>query len=878
MKKLVSLPLFVAVAATLSADSSREPQKPHWEWCGWGGGGYFWSAAADPKDPDVFYLGGDVVGLYKSTDGGRSWSFANNGLHNYGVYSLAVAPSDGRTLYAMTEDGIARSRDAAESWTPLAESRNGARKLSIKRGATVRGVAVDPTNPLVVYAGSARGEVCKSTDGGDTWTKLDFLSALPKEAPQGPDASSGESFLWFGVNFPQGDWNAHARLERFLSQSGADWSAYRALAAKVYLPKGNVKLSASIAVQSGSGWSWVESPFKNLVPGEWNDVELDFSKVTDPASCKLVHLLIRRQQNEAFKGEVGIDAVRLLPKDPAAKPQVIGDWETKDLDGWRKSNANDARFSGATRSSRSAAEPDDGPIASVVVSPTNPRLLFVAHSTLGLFRSADGGASWTFAGALPRKARHVAGGANLFYAAFGSTSSSRKDGLFRSDDAGVTWTPVEGLPAGASVREIAIDPRNPKTIHLIATSGWNGQYIVSRDGGATWKSNRRFERDLVGNPTLAGQGKNGDLSAATNLAMSPADPDRLVISANWNNLVSHDGGLSWQEASKGADITCFHDLRFAGNSVYAAAMDEGLFRSDDNGATWKNLTPQRYTPGLSGHQWRVLPQILPGGRVRILSTVSAWRAERDYPPSVLLSEDNGATFTRSTGLPEYRSHTNCMWGEAHARAIAADPSNPDIIYLGIDGDPENGNAGEGVFKSTDGGKTFTQLAAQPGSRRMFYGIAVDPTDPKRVFWAACGATSGVYVSPDAGASWRKTSCPTEWFFNLEVTPSGTVLAGGNHLWISRDHGETWTQSTKIEGVTICGIAFDPADENRLWVGATTWGSGDTPGVGVYESTDGGRTWTNISGDIPNRKPLIVRYNPATRELWAAGPGVFRTRR
>ena len=870
-----SLPLLSLLLAT---PVFAAPALPHWEWAGWGGGGYFWCAVADPRNPDVFYLGGDVVGLYKSTDGGRSWRFANNGLHHYGVYSLAVAPSDTRTLYAMTEDGIARSRDGALSWTPLAETRNGARKLSVKRGPTVRGIAVDPTNPLVVYAGSGRGEVCKSSDGGETWTKLDFLSALPKEEPGGPAAPWGESFLWFGVNFPQGDWSAHARIERFLGESGADWSRYRALSAKVFLPEGNARLSASLVVQSGNAWKWVESPFQNLSPGQWNEVELDLSKVTDPTSCRLVHLVIRRQQNEAFKGELGIDAVTLLPKDPAADtPFVIGDWETKDADGWRKSNANDARFSGAFRSSRTAAEPDNGPISSVVVSLTNPKLVFIAHSTLGLFRSDDGGATWTHASALPKGATHVAGGfraaPGLFYAAFG------KDGLFRSTDGGLAWTRVETLPNGTPVREIAPDPRNPaKVVHLIATSGWNGQYFVSRDGGATWSSNRKFDRDPVGNPTLAKGGGHGDLSAATNLALSPADPDRLVISANWNNLVSHDGGRTWQEASKGADITCFHDVRFANGSVYAVAMDEGLFRSDDNGATWTNLAPERYTPGLSGHQWRVLPQVLPGGKVRILSTVSAWRAERDYPPFVLVSEDNGATFSRSAGLPEYRSHTNCMWGEAHARAIAADPKDPDTIYLGIDGDPENGNAGEGVFKSTDGGKTFTHLAAQPGSRRMFYGIAVDPTDSKRVFWAACGETSGVYVSPDGGESWTKTSCPAEWFFNLEVMPSGTVLAGGSHLWISRNHGETWTQSTYLEGVTICGIAFDPADESRLWVSAVTWGGDTSAGIGVYESTDGGRKWTNISGDIPNLKPLIVRYNPATRDLWAAGPGIWRTRR
>ena len=883
MKKHLASYLLLASAtlATFAGPYAAETPRTHWEWAGWGGGGYFWSVAADPTNPDIFYLGGDVLGVYKSTDGGRSWKIVNDGIQNYGVYTLATAPSDSKVVYAMTDDGVARSRDGAATWTPLKESLNTSLKISTKRGGSNHAIAVDPRNADVLYAGSGRGELFKSEDGGDSWTRLDFFSALPKDGgDQGPAAPSGSSFLWFGVNFPNGDWSAHARLERFLSQGGLDWSAYKTLTAKVFLPAGNAKMSASLVIQSGDGWTWVESPFQNLTPGAWTDVSLDLSKVTDPASCRLVHLAIRRQQNDAFKGEIGVDAVALLPKD-GGKPTVIGDWETKDLDGWRKSNAKDARFSGATRSSKSAAEPENGPVATVFIPPTAPATVFVAHSKQGLFRSTDGGATWKHYGNLPKNAAVVAGGwtksPKLLYAGFG------KNGLFRSTDSGDTWTKVETLGANYSVRDICIDPRDANVVHVLATDGWRGDYLVSRDGGATWKANRDFKRDMVGNPTNPAEGAKGGLSAAPNFALSPANPDRLVISANWNNLVSHDGGNTWIEASKGADITCFHDLRFCGKYVYGAAMDEGVFRSDDNGSTWKVLAPKRYTEGLSGHQWRVLPQQLADGSIRILSTVSAWRAAKEYPNQVLVFKNNGEpygdkgeNFVRATGLPDYIPHANTMWGEGYARAIAADPKNPDIVYLGLDGDPEGGKSGGGVFKSTDGGLTWKQLANQPGSRRMFYGIAVDPTDSNRIFWAACGATSGVYMSPDGGETWTKTSCPTEWFFNLDIMPDGTVLAGGNNLWISRDHGTTWKQSTKFQGLCACGITFDPENTKRIWVAGTNW-SGSSNG-GIFESTDGGETWTEITGDIGYRRPLIVRYNPATQELWAAGVGAFRTKR
>ena len=75
---------------------------------------------------------------------------------------------------------------------------------------------------------------------------------------------------------------------------------------------------------------------------------------------------------------------------------------------------------------------------------------------------------------------------------------------------------------------------------------------------------------------------------------------------------------------------------------------------------------------------------------------------------------------------------------------------------------------------------------------------------------------------------------------------------------------------------MVGIAVDPADENRVWISGTTW-NGNREG-GIYESLDGGRAWTEITGDIAYTKPLVLRYDPATRQLWAAGPAAFRTKR
>ena len=162
---------------------------------------------------------------------------------------------------------------------------------------------------------------------------------------------------------------------------------------------------------------------------------------------------------------------------------------------------------------------------------------------------------------------------------------------------------------------------------------------------------------------------------------------------------------------------------------------------------------------------------------------------------------------------------------------------------------------------------------------MMYGLSIDPTNPKRLVWGVCGETSGVYVSEDGGASWTKAPNLSDWIFRTEVTKKGTIYAGGNQLYRSDDHGKSFRAVSNLRGVTVCGIAYDPADENRVWISGTTWSSNaDAPNTGVYETTDGCKTWHKITGDIPYRKPVVLRYNETTKELWAAGPGAYKLKR
>ena len=540
-----------------------------------------------------------------------------------------------------------------------------------------------------------------------------------------------------------------------------------------------------------------------------------------------------------------------------------------------------------------------GAVRSVVVVPGKPATVLAATERIGLLASMDGGRTWKRL-RTPDSTSHAAAGpgGKVLYAACG------KAGVWKSVDAGKTWKASgNGMDPACEVREVAVNAKSPSTVYAIGSSDWSGYFYRSMDGGKTWKAARQMTVDRVGNPTLPeeygpGTGK-GDMSMLTNLAVNPGNPSELFVSANWRTAFSPDGGVTWEERDSGADITCVTDIRFLGDKTYVTAMDEGLLVSADQGGSWRQLVPRKYDAATSGHEWRVIVWEGPGGATNIVATNSPWNAAGN---AALVSPDGGASFIQCRGgLPEKRPRLNTMWGEGYARALAADPRTPQTLYLGIDGDPEPGRSepgrsepgrpepgrsepgrsepgkeetGGGIFKSLNGGKTWKRLAAQPASRRGFYGLDVDPTDPRRIFWGACGDNGGLHRSEDGGETWRRVFKEETWVFNAGVSASGAVYSLGSNVWRSVDHGNTWKRISGFsDGLAIVGLAIHPADDNVIWISKVSWG--EDSGGGVYKTVDGGVTWTEITGDLPNRKPLVLRFNATTSELWAGGAGLYR---
>ena len=138
--------------------------------------GYVAAMVVDPRDPRTLYLGCEN-GVFKSTDGARTWREVNSGVRaRNGIYrhvsSLAIDPNDTQTLYAGT------------AWSGLVKTTNGGRHWNAVRlpiglpdGATVLALALEPTNSKTVYVGMSSGaNAFKSMDGGRTWRALSIPS------------------------------------------------------------------------------------------------------------------------------------------------------------------------------------------------------------------------------------------------------------------------------------------------------------------------------------------------------------------------------------------------------------------------------------------------------------------------------------------------------------------------------------------------------------------------------------------------------------------------------------------------------------------------------------------------------------------------------
>ena len=326
----------------------------------------------------------------------------------------------------------------------------------------------------------------------------------------------------------------------------------------------------------------------------------------------------------------------------------------------------------------------------------------------------------------------------------------------------------------------------PSTYYFGATGGgiWK-----TTDAGATWV------------PVADGQLKSGSVGA---LAVSQSDPN--VIYA-------------------GMGEACVR-----GN----AAAGDGVYKSIDSGKTWKHI-------GLADtyHIGRIVihprnPDIV---FVAALGHLFGPNDER----GVFRSRDGGKTWLKLL----FRDH------DTGAVNLAMDPSNPDLIYAAlwqIRRKPwtfESGGPGSGLFQSTDGGDTWTEITRNEGLPKGVLGrigVTVSPADPERIWAIVEAAEGGVYRSDDGGHKWQKTNSDNTlrqraWYYShifADPKSADTVYVLNTAMWKSVDGGRKFSLVRAPHGDRHA-LWIAPNDPDRMI---------ESDDGGATISSNGGRTWSS----------------------------------
>jgi photosystem II stability/assembly factor-like uncharacterized protein len=312
---------------------------------------------------------------------------------------------------------------------------------------------------------------------------------------------------------------------------------------------------------------------------------------------------------------------------------------------------------------------------------------------------------------------------------------------------------------------------------------------------------------------------------------------------------TQDGGLTWKNVSDGffgGAIGAVAVSEWDPNVIYAGTGEEtvrgnvshgdGMWKSTDAGKTWTHI-------GLEDSRHIARVRIHPKNPDLVYAAVLGHLFGPSPERGVYRSKDGGKTWERILFVNE----------NAGAVDLAMDPTNPRILYAGtwrVRRTPyslESGGAGSGLWKSTDGGDTWTELTRNPGLPKGtaggigIVGVAVSPTNPENVYADVEAEDGGVFRSRDGGKTWTKTNEDRElrqraWYYTriyADPKDEDSVYVLNVRFHRSKDGGKTFT-AIRVPHGDNHDLWIDPADPLRMI---------EANDGGVNVSTDGGKSWS-----------------------------------
>jgi len=462
----------------------------------------------------------------------------------------------------------------------------------------------------------------------------------------------------------------------------------------------------------------------------------------------------------------------------------------------------------------------------------------------GVWKTVDGGANWT---PLFDKEDISSIGAiavassdhNVVYAGTGEAAirgnTTYGIGVYKSIDAGKTWKNI-GLKDSRQIGALIVDPRNADVVLVAALGhafGPNSERGIFRtsDGGKTWVK------------VLSKDENTGGID----IVFDPHNPN-IVFASLWQARRQ-----PWFFSSGGPG--------------------SGLYRSEDNGVTWKHLEGNGLPDGILG---KIGVAVSGADSNRVYAIIEAKEG------GLYRSDDAGQHWSRVNEDGRFRQRA---W---YFSKVYADPKSADTVYL----------VNTGLFRSVDGGKNFTLLPARHGDH---HGLWIDPTNPDRIGNVSDG---GVSISTDGAKTWTtQNNQPTAQFYHVAVDNAfpyhiyGAQQDNSNVGIASRsDSGVIGRENWFIAGDGECGFVVpDPRDWHIIysnsegyavrydknksetqdispvpldnsghgavelvhrfqWVSPLMLSPHDpdtlyTAAECVFKSSDHGQSWTQISGDL-----------------------------